>query len=328
MPKKILFISKGEYTSSTRYRAMQFFPSFVAHDWQPTHSTISGGLIPIIKTLRHVIKADVVVLLRKTFPMPIFWALRKLSKRLIFDFDDAIFTNTDGSYSKTRMRRFIKTISKCDYIFAGNQYLADEAKKYNSNVSVIPTSVEVAKYDLPINRDSETFDLVWIGSKSTKKYITAIIPAIENAAKSIPNLRLKIIADFDLTSPILEIKNIAWTEAGEAVELSKCHVGLAPMINNNWTKGKCALKVLQYMATGLPVISSPSGVNAYVLENGVNGYLAHDSNEWSELIIQLAQEKNRLAQMGSFGKKRVNQEFSINVVFQKIISILQAESMR
>lgn len=322
MPKKILFISKGENTSSTRYRALQYFPKFKMHGWQPEHSTISGGISPTLKTFNAALSADVVVLLRKTFPLPIFWILRKLSKKLIFDFDDAIFTNTDGSHSKTRMHRFTETVSKCDYIFAGNQYLADEAKKYNNAVVIIPTSVDVAKYNIQSNNDSESFELVWIGSSSTKKYITEIIPAIENAAKSVPNLALKIIADFELTSPTLKIKNIAWTETLEAIELSKSHVGLAPMPNNNWTKGKCALKVLQYLATGLPVISSPSGVNAYVVKNGVNGYLAPNKKDWSEYIIKMYKEKEHLNHMGALGKKLVYKEFSIDIVFQKILSVI------
>ena len=156
MPK-ILFISKGEQSSSTRYRALQYFPYFKAQGWDPTHITIAGGIYPIIQTLNAVKSADIIVLLRKTFPWPIFWSIRKLSKKLIFDFDDAIFTNSDGSISKTRMQRFIKTVSKCDFIFAGNQYLADEAKKYNRNVTVVPTSVEVTKYDLTSPKNADAF---------------------------------------------------------------------------------------------------------------------------------------------------------------------------
>jgi glycosyltransferase involved in cell wall biosynthesis len=324
MPK-ILFISKGEQSSSTRYRALQYFPYFKTQGWEPTHITISGGIYPIIQTLNSVKSADIVVLLRKTFPWPIFWSIRRLSKKLIFDFDDAIFTNSDGSISKTRMQRFIKTVSKCDHIFAGNQYLADEASKNNSNVTVVPTSVEVTKYDLTSPKNDDAFELVWIGSKSTQKYITEIIPAIEHAAQSVPNLTLKIIADFELSSPVLKIKNIAWSEIDEAMELSKSHVGLAPLTNDSWTKGKCALRVLQYMATGLPIISSPVGVNAYVVHNGVNGYLATDNKAWSEFIIKMYQEKEHLKQMGSEGKKRVFQEFAIDVVFKKMFAIISSK---
>lgn len=322
MPKKILFVSKGQQASSTRYRALQYFPNFITAGWQPKHVSISGGFIPVLRTFVAIRNADIVVLLRKTFPYPIFWLLRKLSKKLIFDFDDAIFCNTDGSYSKTRMRRFKSTISNCDYIFAGNEYLANEAKKYNPAVDIIPTSVETDKYDLSCEKDDASFELVWIGSKSTRKYIAEIIPSLENAAKSIPNLQLKIIADFELSSPELTIKNVQWNEHSEAIELCKADIGLAPMPENDWTKGKCALKVLQYMAAGLPVISSPSGVNAYVIKDGVNGYLARNSKQWTELLIKISKAETDLKRMGKLGKKRVCAEFSIGVVFQKIMTII------
>lgn len=324
MQKVILFVSKGEDSSATRYRALQYFPKFIEAGWLPKHATISGGFISIVKTLFAACQADVVVLLRKTFPSPIFWLLRKLSKKLIFDFDDAIFCNTDGSYSKTRMRRFEATVSNCDYIFAGNAYLAKVAKKYNDAVTVIPTSVEVEKYNLTCQKNGAAFELAWIGSQSTRKYIAEIIPSLEIAAQTIPNLQLKIIADFELSSAKLNIINERWSEKTEALALCKADVGLAPMPGNNWTKGKCALKVLQYMAAGLPVISSPSGANAYVVENGISGYLATD-NQWITILNQMHKEKVKLESMGELGRRRVQSEFSINVVFQKMLHIINQQ---
>ncbi|MDZ4149987.1 hypothetical protein, partial [Methylicorpusculum sp.] len=146
MSKNILFLSKGERASSTRYRALQYFPYFKANEWKPEHVTVSGGIASVLRALNAARKADVVVLLRKTFPYPIFWLLRRLTKKLCFDFDDAIFCNTDGTDSKTRMHRFKTTIAECDYVFAGNSYLADTARKFNNAVSVIPTSLETKKY--------------------------------------------------------------------------------------------------------------------------------------------------------------------------------------
>ena len=322
MQKVILFVSKGENSSATRYRALQYFPKFIEAGWLPKHATISGGVISIVNTLFAANQADVVVLLRKTFPSPIFWLLRKLSKKLIFDFDDAIFCNTDGSYSKTRMRRFKATVSNCDYVFAGNEYLGNEAKKLNANVGIIPTSVEADKYNLTCQKNDSVFELVWIGSQSTRKYIEEIIPSLEIAAQTIPNLQLKIIADFELSSAQLSIKNVAWSAHSEALELCKADVGLAPMPENNWTKGKCALKVLQYMAAGLPVISSPSGVNADVVENGISGYFATGSHQWVDSLVQMHKERKKLVRMGEHGRRRVQSEFSISVVFQKMLRIL------
>ena len=322
MPKSILFISKGETASSTCYRALQYFPLLKENDWMPSHMTISGGFGSIIASLTAAHQADVVVLLRKTFPMPIFWLLRVISKKLIFDFDDAIFCNTDGTYSHTRMQRFKHTIKNCDYVFAGNYYLATHAKKFNPLVDIIPTSVDTDKYNLESQKEARALTLVWIGSSSTKKYLVDILPQLEKAAQSLPNLQLNNISDFQLSSPTLKINNIPWQVETEASELNKAHIGIAPMLENNWTKGKCALKVLQYMASGLPVISSHSGVNAEVIEDQITGYLMKKNEDWPELIIKLQHKKNLLKQMGQQGKLFVNDGFSKLAVYQKILARL------
>lgn len=321
--KNVLFISKGESASSTRYRALQYFPYFIAAGWQPKHVTISGGLIAIVKTFFAAKNADVVVLLRKTFPYPIFWILRKLSKKLIFDFDDAIFCNTDGSNSKTRMVRFESTVSQCDFIFAGNQYLANQALEFNSKTVVIPTSVEAKKYELNLPKSTNSLVLVWIGSQSTKKYLVEILPCLEKAALTIPNLKLKVIADFSLTSDTLSIDNIFWNEKTEAEELCKSNIGIAPMSIDNWTKGKCALKVLQYMAAGLPVLSSDSGVNSQVIVHEQTGLLISDIKQWTPTLNKIFAIKSDFEKMGEIGRLKVQSEFTIDVVFKKIITSIE-----
>ncbi len=322
MHKNILFISKGETASSTRYRALQYFPFLKENDWMASHCTISGGIIPIFNTLITASKADIVVLLRKTFPKPIFWLLRKLSKKLIFDFDDAIFCNTDGSHSHTRMQRFKHTIKNCDYVFAGNGYLAAHAKQFNAAVEIIPTSVDAEKYNLNCQKEAQALTLVWIGSSSTKKYLVDILPQLEKAAESVRDLQLNNISDFQLSSPTLKINNIPWHAKTESSELNKADIGIAPMLDSNWTKGKCALKVLQYMASGLPVISSHSGVNAEVIQDQVTGYLMKENEDWPELIVALQHKKSLLQQMGQQGKLFVNNEFSMPAIYQKILTIL------
>lgn len=323
MTKKILFLSKGVSASSTRYRALQYFPLYKSHGYQPTHHTISGGLLPFISALFQAYQSDVTVLIRKTFPTPFFWLLRKVSKKLIFDFDDAIFCNTDGSHSKTRMSRFITSVKHADQVFAGNQYLYEVAKEHQTNTAVIPTSLATKKYDLGIKeRNDKHFVLVWIGSKSTKKYIQGILPAIEKAAETIPLLQLKIIADFQLHSNSISIKNIPWSETTEANEVHSSHIGLGPLPLDNWTKGKCALKVLQYMSASLPVISSPTSANGYVVEHLESGYLAQNIPDWTTAILAAYDNRKSLEKMGQAGKQRVEREFDINTVFQSIIQLI------
>jgi glycosyltransferase involved in cell wall biosynthesis len=323
MHKRILFLSKGENASSTRYRALQYFQLYQQSGFEPIHVSIAGGLLPFLTALMLASQVDIVILLRKTFPAPIFWLLRKFSKKLIFDLDDAIFSNTDGSYSQTRMSRFIATIRQCDYVFAGNQYLAETTRTYQAKTSVIPTALDTQKYKQSIQQESSEFILVWIGSRATKKYIAGILPAIEIAAKTIPNLKLKIIADFQLHSNCLSISNIPWAEATEATEISSSAIGLAPLPADNWTKGKCALKVLQYLSAGLPVISSSTGANGYVIEHLKNGYIAETKTDWVTFITMAYQQRQQLALMGQYGQKKVSQEFDRSIVFKKILKELE-----
>ncbi len=201
-------------------------------------------------------------MLRKTFPLPLLWLLRRVSRRLIFDLDDAIFCNPDGSFSATRMKRFAAIAKASDHIFAGNRFLARKSAMFNARVSVIPTSLDVEKYHVAAKKPEDHLDLVWIGSKSTRKYLVDVLPALELAAQRVPNLRLKIIADFDLPQAAIPTLAVPWDAATEATELASSHIGIAPMRDDDWSRGKCALKVLQYMAAGLPVVSSNAGVNA------------------------------------------------------------------
>lgn len=324
MHKRILFLSKGENASSTRYRALQYFPLYLESGYKPVHTTISGGLLPFLVALFQASQADIVVLLRKTFPAPALWLLRVVSKKLFFELDDAIFSNTDGSYSKTRMSRFINTVRQCDHVFAGNQYLAEITKAYQANTSIVPTALNTQKYSLPTKSDSKDFVLVWIGSRSTKKYIAGILPAIEKAAEAVPNLKLKIIADFELESDVLPINNTPWAETTEAAEVRSADVGLAPLPADNWTKGKCALKVLQYLSAGLPVISSPTSANGYVVDHLKSGFLVENESEWSQSIITAYEQREQLPIMGEYGRKRVCSEFDINVVFKNILKKLES----
>lgn len=324
MSPTVLFLSKGTNASSTRYRGLQYFPLLEQAGFMPKHLTISGGILPFIRALHQANQADLVILIRKTFPYPLFWLLRKYCTKLIFDFDDAIFCNTDGSESKTRMKRFKQTAQACDAVFAGNQYLAEMAHRYQQSTVVIPTAVNTNRYNLNTPKDHPNFTLVWIGSRSTRKYIAGILPAIEQAALKVPNLTLKIIADFALNSEHIKVDNIAWSEATEVQAVYEADIGLAPLPSDDWTKGKCALKVLQYMAAGLPVITTPTSANADAIEHLSNGYYARNDGEWADMIFKAYQESDTLIAMGQTGKNIVKQDYDISVVFNKIRSRLEA----
>jgi len=267
-------------------------------------------------------QAHAVIVLRKTLPILFLWLLRRNARRLLFDFDDAIFCKDDGTRSTNRMARFSAMVRLCDKIFAGNKYLAKTAEAFNSNVIHVPTAIDSHKYFVTANKPKTSIDIVWIGSRSTRKYLEHIIPALQKARKSVFNLRLKIIADFDLSAINLQTLPIQWTSDNEAIELASAHIGIAPLIDDNWSRGKCGLKVLQYMAAGLPVIASNVGVNPELVQPGVNGDLARTMNDWIELINRLALDTNLRARYGSAGRQFVNDNYSIEVVFKRILNAI------
>lgn len=268
-------------------------------------------------------QADYVVVLRKTFPAPILWILRKSASRLIFDFDDAIFCNTDGSPSPTRFSRFHAMMSAADRVFAGNEFLAFQARKFNSSVTVIPTAVDPSRYQVNAAKPESSVDLVWIGSSSTRKYLEAAMPWLALAAERIPNLRLKIIADFDLPGMGVRTVPVKWSTETEALELASSHIGIAPMRDDDWSRGKCALKVIQYMAAGLPVVSSDAGTNGDVLRDGTCGYVASSPQDWVGRLIQLAGNARLRAQLGSAARQRAIDDYSVTSTFVRMRKVLE-----
>jgi len=318
IPGKIVFISKGNEKPSTRYRARQFNKLFTQDGWDVMYISAAGSLLNKIKALRQAYSAEIVIVIRKNFSLFHFKILRLVSNKLIYDFDDANFIKPDGSASHTRYASFKRFMLMSDHIWAGNNYLAMEAKKFTKKVSIVPTSIKPEKYAIEALKPENTFDLVWIGSQSTSKYIKEIIPVLEKASEQIPNLRLKIIADFKTTSNKFEVMSLSWSSDIEAYELASSHVGLAPMPDTPWSRGKCGLKVLQYMTAGLPVISSNSGVNAELIEDGITGYLADSDEQWVDALKKLYNNRSQLNTMGLNAREVVNQHYSVNAVYQII----------
>lgn len=322
--KSILFISKGDEAPSTRYRAMAYFERLRSDGWIPVHLTAHRSLTSRLRLLKAAASADVVVVLRKTFGLSYIRLLRKFSRRLIFDFDDAIYCQSDGRFSQSKLSRFKRAVGVCDGVWAGNRFLRQAAEAYQPNVWVLPTALDPSKYEKAAAKPTDRLVFVWIGSKSTGKYIKSELPTLEKLAHRIKPIELKIVADFDLASPGLSIVSIPWSEATEAEELLTSHVGIAPMPDNERTKGKCGLKVLQYMAAALPVISSPAGVNAEIIEEGQTGFLPRNDEEWYQAAKQLFENPTLREAIGQAGRRKVRTEYSIDAVYQTMKRSLDA----
>lgn len=319
--RSILFVSKGERASSTRYRALNYFDLFHEHGWAPAHLTDDKSISSHRRIVRAAAQADAVVVLRRAPAGLYALRLRRASKCLIFDFDDAIFVPRSGRFSR-RPARFSRMVARCDHVWAGNSYLAAEARRFSNNVTVVPTSIEIERYTPASDKPHSDVVLVWIGSRSTRKYLVDILPVLENACAGCGSLRLKIIADFELQSDVLPIDNIPWSQATETLELANSSIGVAPMRDDPWTRGKCGLKVLQYMASGLPVITSPYGVNRDLVVPGETGFHAIAEQDWITAITTLAADPGLAAAMGAAGRRRCEAGYTLQQTFKKMLYTL------
>jgi len=325
-PRRIVFVCKGLEDPATRYRILQYEALFIRHGWQISCLAERGSWFERLAVLKAAKTAEVLVVSRRTYSYPFLWLLRYFAGYLIFDFDDAIFCKSSGAVSRRRQKGFARMVSCCDQIWAGNRYLAAAAEPYQRRVRVIPTSVFPEAYEkIKVDRSDSFVDLVWIGSRSTRKHLLTIMPVLEETALAVPGLRLKIIADFSLSAQHLDVLAVPWSKAHEAYDLVSADIGLAPLPDNPFTRGKCALKIIQYMAAGLPVVSSASGVNREVVADGVSGFLAHNPEQWQAAIVRLARNRKMRRAMGEAGREIFLKNYSGPVVFAKIMGSLESD---
>jgi len=249
--------------------------------------------------------------------------LRKYSKKIIYDFDDAImYSPANPSSDRTsHFRLFRRTAKLADIVIAGNSYLAEHAKRFNNNVHILPTGLDTKAYNLSVKpKNDGKIRLVWIGSKNTLKYLAELKPALEEVGAKYPNTVLRIICDdfFDLEN--MAVEKCIWSLEGQTIDLASSDIGLAPLPDNRFTRGKCGFKILQYQAAQLPVVTSPVGVNAEYVTDGVTGYLASDNNEWVHRISRLVENAELRKKMANVSHRHV-EKFDFRVTGTKLCKI-------
>lgn len=265
---------------------------------------------------RELGDADAVVLQRKLLSRIELGLLRRRARRLLFDFDDAVWLrdsySAKGLASSRRLRRFRALVSQCDAIVAGNAFLAEQAHECSRGrpVTIIPTCVDIARYSLA-KHNSDQAQLVWIGSSSTLKGLEAIALMLGSVGQSVPGIALKIICDRFLLIPNLRVVDCPWSENSEAEELAAADIGISWIPDDPWSRGKCGLKVLQYMAAGLPVVANPVGVQVEMVRDGETGFLATTEAEWIEAIRTLACDPDLRRRMGRAGRELVQAKYSV-----------------
>jgi len=262
--------------------------------------------------------------------------LERLAARmrpLIFDFDDAIYLlHSSGANRWTSRLKFPgKTATLCrmsSQVVVGNEYLAEYARRFNPNVTVIPSSVDTDAYR-PETRASSEGPLVlgWMGSSTSQTYLEMFAPVLRQLLDGQP-LELLIVSDREPVLPGVRYRWRPWSRDREADDLAEFDIGIMPMPDDAWARGKCSMKALQYMGMGVPAVCSAVGANVDVIQHGQDGFLAATSEEWVASIGALARDPALRRRMGEAGRRTVEARYSMRAAAALFADVVRAAVAR
>ncbi len=256
----------------------------------------------------------------------------KSGAKLVFDFDDAIW-NLDTSEANKKFEwlknpgKTAEIISMSHLVIAGNEYLASYARRHNKNVVIVPTTIDMSEYT------RETWDeergtgngvcIGWSGSLTTIKHFEFAVPFLREIKKKYgEKVSIKVIGDSTYVNEELGVKALGWKKEDEVKELSTFDIGIMPLPDDEWAKGKCGLKGLQYMALGIPTIMSPVGVNTEIIRDGENGMLAVETSEWVQKLELLINSRELRNSMGEMARETVKNKYSVDTWKENYVKLL------
>ena len=336
----------GPLAASHRYRLGQYVPGLASMgvDLQIRHllgddylsARFNGRLLPIktmlkdglarLDDLRRQDEYDAVILQCELIPLMPGWLERNLIRKpYIYDIDDAFYLK----YRTGKMRwaramlggKFDTVMAGAAAVTAGNYVLADYANRFNSNTHYFPTVVDTDRY-LPMKggRDTNVFTVGWIGSPSTAPYLQELIEPLSDLGKE-GTVRLIVIGGNAPKIPNVFVVEHEWHEHTELGLINAFDVGVMPLPNDDWARGKCAFKLIQYMACAVPVIASPVGANVDLVNNE-SGFLASNAHEWLEAFRLLRDKPSMRVNMGEAGRNRVVNRYSLKRNLPKFAGVI------
>ena len=274
---------------------------------------------------------DFILIHREASPIgpPIFeWLLAKIfQKKIIFDFDDAIwFENTSQSNKLATLIKFpqkVRMICSWSYkVSAGNTYLGQFASQYCNQVVVNPTTIDTEQLHKPQPYKNDKVVVGWTGTHSTLKYLNEIANVLNSLLAEL-DFEILIIADKKPEDLGFEHKFLPWNKLTEIEDLNQIDIGIMPLSNDKWSKGKCGFKALQYMALEKPVVASPVGVNTEIIENEITGFLCTNRNEWISALKALIANEALRKEIGKKGRKTVIERYSVLSNRQNFLSLFE-----
>jgi glycosyltransferase involved in cell wall biosynthesis len=324
---KILFLTEGRHTPSSRLRVRNYLrlldPECYAWKIRPIPNSIFSR--PSLFVDAH--RADLVFIQKKLFHS---WELPFLSGRLgmIYDFDDMVMLPGRDKYkpedaqSGKRRRRFERTIAQAKIVITGSQYLKEQVGAAQTKALIIPTPVDSVGQPVKHHAESNRVVMGWIGTRGNLHYLKDLEPVFSRLAKRFPGLTLMIVSDGFFDPEGISILKKNWCLDEETADLLRFDLGLMPLSDDPWARGKCGFKILQYMSAGLPVVASPVGVNTEIIRHDENGLLAADHGEWESSLERLIRSVELRRRLGEAGRQTIRQRYDLRscaVAFRRAI---------
>lgn len=315
------FMSRGFYRS--RYRPGGLPRKLLSLTWSTFNRLLD---------VRRAGEVDVILIHREAFPFGgpfVEEMLARTRRPIVYDFDDAVYLHSSGEASPLMrlLRRPEKTariIELSAAVIAGNETLRDYASAYNDRITVIPTPVDTDHFcprKGPPVRDRVVIG--WIGSNTTAPYLKMIEPALEEVMRRDPRVDLRIVGAGHQPTGLSRVELRRWGLESELRDLHDFDIGIMPMPDTEWTRGKCSFKTLLYMSVGVPSVSSPVGVTTEIIQDGVNGYLATTTEEWVERLTALIADADRRRAVGLAGRASVVEKYSLHTQAPRLLAVLE-----
>jgi glycosyltransferase involved in cell wall biosynthesis len=289
---------------------------------------VTGALRRRAAEVRAARDFDAVYVLREAALLgpPLFerW-LGRSGVPFVFDFDDAVFvpyvSPSNGYLSYLKFPGKTRAICRmAAHVMAGNRYLADYARAVNDRVTVIPTTIDTEKYRVEPRAPNDVPVIGWSGSYSTAQHLATLSNALRRLAER-ERFRLRVIGAPDFRVEGVDVEALPWRAATEVEDMRPFDVGVMPLPDDQWSRGKCGLKALQYMALGVPTVCSPVGVNSEIVRDGETGLLASSDDEWVEKLSRLLRSAGERARLGLAGRATVEERYSAAVQAPRVYDL-------
>jgi glycosyltransferase involved in cell wall biosynthesis len=315
---------------SFRHRMRSLIVPLEAAGWRVRAELFPSGRYGLRTWERRSLlrEADVVVLHQIKLSAVEARLFAAFTRRRIFDVDDAIYVRKPRRLGEApdesawRKKKFAATCRWVDVVAAGNDVLAGVARATARSVAILPTSIDTAAYQQTTAIAADPPTIAWIGSPENLVYLEMIRPALARLASRHPTLKLRVICSRFPDWPEVNIEGIAWSSATEAQSLAGAHIGVMPLTDDAWARGKCAFKLLQYMAAALPCVASPVGANTEAVIEGFNGFHARTVDEWERSLESLIQSPELRARFGANGRAHVESRYAMRTYHVQYLELL------